>query len=95
MLNEMSEGLVRYSTSPTFTQDSVPVALRKNHKTKAGVWAKAVVTQGSIDYILEETPEDYLTVKAGNFALIEPEVPHHVRVTGKVTFHLEFYRRAE
>lgn len=89
------EGLVKYSTSPAFTQDSLPTALRKNHRTKSSVWAKAVVTQGSIDYILEETPEEFLTAHAGSFALIEPEVPHRVRITGKVMFHLEFYRRGE
>ncbi|WP_419904835.1 DUF1971 domain-containing protein [Kiloniella sp.] len=92
MLNTFPNNLVRYSETSVFNEDTVPEGLQRNHKTKPGVWAKAVVTRGSIDYILEDTPEDVLRVDAGNFALIEPEVPHHVRVTGEVTFQLEFYR---
>lgn len=95
MLNVIPEGLVRYSTSPVFTEETVPQSLQKDHRTKAGVWAKAVVSEGSIDYILEDSPDEVLTVEAGNFALIEPEVPHRVRVTGKVTLQLEFYRAGE
>lgn len=92
MLNTFPNNLVRYSETSVFNEDTVPEGLQRNHKTKPGVWAKAVVSSGSIDYILEDTPEDVLRVDVENFALIEPEVPHHVRVTGKVTFQLEFYR---
>lgn len=95
MLNVIPQGLIRYGASPVFSEETVPQALQKEHRTKAGVWAKAVVSEGSIEYILEESPDDVLTVAAGNFALIEPEVPHRVRVIGKVTFQLEFYRVAE
>ena len=94
MLNRHLEGLVQYGESPIFNEATVPEKLQGNHKTKAGVWARAVVLEGSIDYILEDSPGEVLTVNAGNFALIEPEVPHHVRVTGPVTFQLKFYRRA-
>ena len=93
MSKKLPDGLVRYSESPIFDQSTVPQALQKNHKTKAGVWAKAVVMNGSLNYVLEGDPETRLTVHAGDYALIEPQVPHHVQVTGEVSFRLEFYRR--
>ncbi|WP_108882264.1 DUF1971 domain-containing protein [Anderseniella sp. Alg231-50] len=89
----LPEGLVKYSQSPVFDQDSVPLALQKDHRTKAGVWARAVVSHGSIEYVLEAMPGDPLVVSAGQHALIEPEVPHHVRVIGPVEFQLEFFRK--
>jgi len=88
----LPEDLVKYSQSPVFDQDSVPVALQHDHRTKAGVWARAVVTKGSIEYVLEAAPNEPVTIAAGEYALIEPGVPHHVRVVGPVVFQLEFYR---
>ncbi len=93
MLNKHIGGLVQYSQSPLFCEKTVPAALQRNHRTKAGVWARAIVLEGSIDYVLEEKPQEKLTVDAGNFALIEPQVPHHVCVTGPVSFQLQFYRK--
>ncbi|MEO1162062.1 MAG: DUF1971 domain-containing protein [Pseudomonadota bacterium] len=92
MAASLPEDLVMYSQSPVFDQDSVPAALQKDHSTKAGVWARAVVSHGSIEYVLETKPGHPLVVTAGQHALIEPEVPHHVRVIGPVVFQLQFYR---
>lgn len=92
MLEELPKSVSKYSSSPVFDKDSVPQALRKEHRTKPGVWAKAIVLEGSIDFIFEDKPDDPITIQAGNFAIAEPEVPHHVNVTGPVKFQLEFYR---
>lgn len=92
MAASLPEGLVKYSQSPVFDQESVPAALQKDHRTKAGVWARAVVSHGSIEYVLEAKPGEPLVVTAGQYALIEPQVPHHVRVIGPVVFQMEFYR---
>jgi len=92
MRQELPKSVSKYSSSPVFDQDSVPQALRKEHRTKPGVWAKAIVSEGPIDFVLESEPDAPITIQAGNFAIAEPEVPHHVNVTGPVKFQLEFYR---
>ena len=92
MITVLPEGVTKYYETPKFDQDTLPLALQKEHKTKPGCWAKAIITDGSIDYVLEERPDEILTVNAGQFVIIEPEVPHHVEVTGPVLFHLEFYK---
>lgn len=93
MLTNLPEGLIKYSESPKFDQDTLPLALQKEHRTKAGCWAKAVLSEGSINYVLENKPEEVFTLTAGQFAIIEPEEPHHVELIGPVKFHLEFYKK--
>jgi len=41
---------------------------------------------------LRTFPDEVLVVSVGQYALIEPEVPHHVRIIWPVVFQLEFYR---
>jgi len=94
MLTNLPEGLIKYSESPKFDQDTLPEALQKEHKTKPNVWAKAVISEGAINYVLENKPEDILTFSAGEFVIIEPEEAHHVEVIGPVKFHLEFYKKS-
>lgn len=93
MLTNLPEGLIKYSESPKFDQDTLPLALQKEHRTKSGCWAKAVISEGSINYVLENKPEEVFTLTAGQFAIIEPEEPHHVELIGPVKFHLEFYKK--
>lgn len=93
MLINLPEGLIKYSESPEFDQDTLPLALQKEHKTKPDVWAKAVINEGTIAYVLENKPENILTLSAGQFVIIEPEEPHHVELIGPVKFHLEFYKK--
>lgn len=92
MIKDLPEGLTKYYESPIFDEETLPHALQKGHKTKAGCWAKAIITEGAIGYVLKERPEEILTLSAGEFVIIEPEVPHHVEVTGPVKFQLEFYK---
>ena len=35
----MPAGLAAYKRTPTFDQDTLPAGLRREHRTKAGVWA--------------------------------------------------------
>lgn len=94
MLTNLPEGLTKYSESPKFDQDTLPLALQKKHRTKPGCWAKAIISEGSINYILEENPDEVFTLTSGQFAIIEPEEPHHVELIGPVIFHLEFYKKS-
>lgn len=83
--------LVSYQKTPIFNEQNTPDKLQKEHSTKADVWAKIIVKDGSLRYITESTGEvQYLDeVKNG---LIFPEQLHHVEITGLVKFYVEFYR---
>ena len=82
-----------YKRTPDFTEDTVPAALRKAHDTKAGVWGRIVVTEGTLRYrILEPAIEDHV-LDTGHVGIVEPEVKHEVLPLGAVRFHVEFLKR--
>ena len=83
-----------YQRTREFTEATVPDALRRRHTTKAGVWARICVLEGSLRYrILEPVVEEH-TLSAERTGVVEPEVPHEVEPLGAVRFYVEFLRRA-
>ena len=93
MLEEIPEGLEKFSESPVFDQDTTPDALKKDHQIKPGVWGKLVVLDGALEYLVADTPEDARRIEASGHAIIEPEQLHSVRMIGDVRFQVEFYRQ--
>jgi len=83
-------GFSAYKRTPLFDQDSLPAGLRREHRTKAGVWALIHVVEGSLRYrILEPHSEEILT--AGMQGVVQPEQPHEVEPIGAVRMFVEFY----
>lgn len=88
-------GLTCYSTSPLFTNDTVPPKLLASHDVKAGVWGLLRVVRGRLRYHIDREPPSSQTVEAGGTAVIEPQVPHHVELLHDDTaFVIEFHRAA-
>ena len=71
---------------------TLPAGLLRRHATKAGVWGRLRVLEGTLEYrILEPTLEVH-TLVPGHDGVIEPEVAHEVAPRGAVRFTLEFLR---
>lgn len=86
-------GLIRYTTTPQFTRQTVPASLLSAHKLKEGVWGLLRVTSGRIRYCLDRSPSISEVVATGKAAVIEPEVLHHVELLDcDSSFFVEFYR---
>lgn len=85
--------LVAYKRTPEFTEDTVPAALLRDHRTKPGAWARILVLEGALHYQADSLgiAEKLTPDQPGQ---VFPEVPHHVRPLGKVRFLVEFHRRA-
>ena len=91
----LPENLESFSRTATFTQDTVPAGLRKDHITKAGSWGLIHIEEGALCYrvtdprrvatTLELTPDTARGV-------IEPTILHHVEPVGPVRFYVEFLR---
>ena len=93
MLNEkVPPGLTKYRETGIFTAETLPTALQKTHQTKANVWVRANVLDGSIFYVPEDGTGDQILMRAGEWMLIHPQAPHHVRLCGPVRISLEFFR---
>ena len=88
---ELPSHFIPYSRTPVFTEATVPDGLRRDHSTKAGVWAKIIVMEGKLRYHIErlETTQE---LSQGRSGIVTPEVPHHVEPLGAVRFYVEFYR---
>jgi len=82
-----------YRTTAAFDEVSLPAALRREHRTKAGVWGVVRVLEGRLALrFLDGTPSVVLT--ADRPGLVRPEQPHLVEPLGPMRMRVEFYDRA-
>ena len=87
---QLPAGLVAYKRTPLFDQDSLPAGLRREHRTKAGVWALIHVVEGRLRYrILDPLSEEILC--PGTPGVVRPEQPHEVEPLGPVRLFVAFY----
>lgn len=79
-----------YKITPVFDQDTLPAALRREHRTKAGVWGVIRVLEGRLrlEYA-DGMPERILTPDTAG--LISPDQPHLVEPIGPMRMRVEFY----
>lgn len=89
-MKSLPEHVQRYSTSPVFTEETVPKGLLKDHNTKSGVWGLICVSEGELEYIIEDKETHILSPE--NKGVVEPEVKHHIKPLGAVTVYIEFYK---
>jgi tellurite methyltransferase len=87
----LPENAQMYKRTKDFTQQTVPAALLLDHTTKAGVWARIVVTSGELEYSFGE-PRRTFVLNRERAGIVQPEVPHQIKPCGDVEFHVEFLR---
>ena len=91
-MKQLPDNVSSYNKSQSYTDKSTPGMMKKDHRTRAGVWAKIVVMKGSIIYRIEDDPESY-TLSPVHPGIIEPAVFHKIDPQAGTKFHLEFFRR--
>lgn len=79
-----------YRSTPVFTNDTLPDALRRAHSTKAGVWGLLKVLKGAILYVIEETGQRQV-VHAPHSVVILPRQRHYVDPRGDMEVQVDFY----
>jgi tellurite resistance-related uncharacterized protein len=87
---ELPPHFVPYKKTAVFTESTVPAALLRDHTTKTGVWARIVVLEGTLRYVVPALDTD-VDLAAGRDGIVVPEVPHHVEPRGPVRFYVEFH----
>ncbi len=99
---ELPDDAVSYKRTDTFTATTMPAALRKDHATRPGVWARIVVDAGRLRYHVHAPLARMLELGPGRPGIVVPEVRHHVEPAAHpegvgadaVRFHVEFLRVA-
>ena len=89
-MKKLPNNVSAYKRTPQFDENKVPAGLLKNHNTKEGVWAVIHVESGELEYVIEDKEKHVLT--SDKKGVIEPEVLHHIKPLGQVSFFIEFYR---
>lgn len=86
----MTAAPVPYKSTPVFDEATLPAGLRREHRTKAGVWGIIRVLQGRVRYqVLDPVYETILDPdKPG---LILPGQPHLVEPLGPMLMRVDFY----
>jgi tellurite resistance-related uncharacterized protein len=72
-----------------FDQDSLPGGLRREHRTRAGVWGVVRLLDGQL--LLERANGRSETLDPASPGLIEPEELHWVTPLGTMRMQVEFY----
>lgn len=91
----LPDGLEAYRQTDSFTEASLPAALRKAHCTKQSVWGLIHVTEGELVYrVLDprRSPSELALRPDGAPGVVEPTILHEVEPRGAVRFHVAFFR---
>ena len=81
-----------YERTSVFDENTLPVGLRREHRTKPDVWGVIRVLDGRLRYqVLDPASEGIL--EAGRPGLILPDEPHLVEPLGPVRMQIEFYHQ--
>lgn len=86
-----------YGSSPVFDETTLPAALRREHRTKAGAWGVIHVLEGQLRLVLDDGPgagPEGTILTPDRPGLIRPQQTHHVEPLGRVRMRVDFYDRA-
>jgi tellurite resistance-related uncharacterized protein len=79
-----------YRSTPVFDEGTLPAALRREHRTKPGVWGVVRVLEGEVKLSFIDPP-NALIVSPGSPGLLLPDQPHFVEPVGTMRMQVEFY----
>lgn len=80
-----------YAASPIFDEQTLPDALRNDHRTKTGTWGLLRVLEGEVRLIFIEPHTEHL-VTPDTPAIIPPQATHYVVPVGAMRMQVEFWR---
>lgn len=80
-----------YKSTPVFDAESLPAAIRNEHRTKEGTWGLLRVLEGHVTLVFID-PAREVEVTPGNPAPIAPDTAHFVKLDGPMRMQVDFYR---
>jgi tellurite resistance-related uncharacterized protein len=79
-----------YRSTPIFDEITLPAALRREHRTKPGVWGVVRVHTGQLKLSFVESAE-VRVLGPGESGLLLPDQPHFVEPVGEMRMQVDFY----
>jgi tellurite resistance-related uncharacterized protein len=90
---ELPEGLEVQRSTPTWSGQTMPGGLRRDHRIAAGMWGVLCVEAGEVRFIADCDPPIDVIVRPDAPQPIPPEVPHRVEADGAARLHIDFLDR--
>ena len=84
-------GANKIGSTPAMNEETVVPGILKKHLTPRGRFGYLVVEEGALQFVWEDNVENVLDANPEHPIVIFPERFHHVVITGKVRFRVEFY----
>ena len=81
-----------YRSTSVFDETTLPDALRREHRTKAGVWGVIRVIEGKVRLQLADGGEEKI-LTPDQPGLVLPEQTHRVEPMGRMRMQVDFYDR--
>lgn len=82
-----------YRSTPIFDQDNLPEALRREHRTKPGVWGVVRALEGHLRLRFSDgSPDQH--VSPDTPGLLQPDQPHWVHPSPSFRMQVDFYDTA-
>ncbi len=81
----------KIGSTPTMTEETVVPGILKKHLTPRGRFGYLVVEEGALQFVWEDDVENVLDADPEHPIVIFPERFHHVAITERVRFRVEFY----
>ena len=82
---------VKIGSTPAMTEETVVPGILKKHLAPKGKFGYLVVEEGSLQFVWEDEENNVLDADPDHPIVIFPERYHHVSITAKVRFRVEFY----
>lgn len=87
---ELPDDLVLLRTTPTWDAQSMPAALRRDHRVASATWGVLRVESGALRFVADTDPITRVELSAGASQPIPPDVEHRVELAGPVRFSVDF-----
>lgn len=87
-----TSGAAPYKRTPIFDEMTLPPGLRREHRTKPGVWAVIRILEGRLLYRVLDPPSETI-LDPDHPGLIRPDQPHLVEPLEPMRMQVEFYER--
>jgi tellurite resistance-related uncharacterized protein len=85
--------MAAYRSTPVFDEETLPAALRADHRTKIGTWGVINVLEGHLRLTFIDPPESQM-LSPDHCGLVNPGQTHFVSPVGTMRMRIDFHDSA-
>ncbi len=94
-IETLPERAIKVGSTPSMTEETVVPGILNKHLAPKGKFGYLVVEEGSLQFVWEDEEDNVFDADSEHPIVIFPERFHHVLITDKVRFRVEFYEVAK